>query len=86
MFDNANCSRVLVLASTVKLHGHSDDKQFYSRISMFLAMSLRPCHALLSTLETDHRKELTEFQRYNLGAFKVIRFFFFSLKVMMGIF
>lgn len=73
--DNANCSRILVLASTVKLHGHSDNGQFYSRISMFLCKSLRPCHALhFSTLETNHGKDLTGFQRYDLGAFKVIGF------------
>ena len=68
----------MVFASTIKLHGHSDDGEFYSRISIFLCMSLRPCHALLSTPEIDHGKDLTELQRYNLGAFTAIRFYFFE--------
>lgn len=53
---------------------------------MFLCKSLRPCHALhFSTLETNHGKDLTGFQRYDLGAFKVIGFQGF-FKGMMGIF
>lgn len=45
--DNVNCSGILVLASTIKLHDHHDDGQFYyPQISVFpdlAALSSFPC-------------------------------------------